>query len=50
MMEDQFGEAGEDNETCDGDVDTTYLEEMKWAWWKISLARLERTMKHVMVM
>ncbi len=29
MMEDQFGEAGEDNETCDGDVDTTYLEEMK---------------------
>ncbi len=32
MMEDQFGEAGEDNETCDGDVsDSTYLEEMKCA-------------------
>ncbi len=42
MMEDQFGEAGEDNETsCDGDVsDSTYLEEMKCAWWKISLERL----------
>jgi hypothetical protein len=32
MMEDQFAEAGEDNETCDGDVsDSAYLEEMKCA-------------------
>jgi hypothetical protein len=32
MMEDQFGEAGEDDETCDGDVSYyTYLEEMKCA-------------------
>jgi hypothetical protein len=30
MMEDQFGKAGKDDETCDGDVsDSTYLEEMK---------------------
>jgi hypothetical protein len=26
-----------------------YLDEMKWAWWKMSLARLLRTMKQVMV-
>ncbi len=32
MMEDQFGKAGEDNETCEGDVsNSTYLEEMKCA-------------------
>ncbi len=30
MMEDRFGEAGEDDETCDGDIsDSAYLEEMK---------------------
>jgi hypothetical protein len=51
MMEDQFGEAGEDDETCDGDVsNSTSLEEMKCERWKISLVRLEMTMKHVMVM
>ncbi len=32
MMEDQFAEAGEDDETSDGDVsNSTYLEEMKCA-------------------
>ncbi len=30
MMEDQFSEAGEDDETCDVS-DSTYLEEMKCA-------------------
>jgi hypothetical protein len=50
MVEDQC-EAGEDDKTYDGDVsDSTYLEETKCAWWKTSLARLERTMKHMMVM
>jgi hypothetical protein len=51
MMEDQLDKAGDDDdETCNGDVsDSTYLEEMKCAWWKTS-ARLERAIKHMMVM
>jgi hypothetical protein len=41
MMEDQFGEAGDNDETCDGDVsNSTYLEDEvctvhggRSAWW-----------------